>query len=139
MNEYVQSKVGPPGIALAVVGMISIFLNLIFAVLTLLSSMNTIMGLLGGDADSSAWTSFVATTGWQVMLYILSFGSSFFVAFAGMRLRNARSAGVVYLGSILAMIPCCFGYCCCIGLPVGIWAIVTMQDEQVKAAFAEQF
>lgn len=139
MNEYVQSKVGPPGIALAVVGMGSILLNLLFAVLTLVGSMATIMALLSGDADGASWGQFIGTTGWQVMMYILSFAGAFVVTFAGLRLRNARSAGVVYLGAILAMIPCCFGYCCCLGLPVGIWAIVTMQDEQVKAAFAETF
>jgi hypothetical protein len=37
----------------------------------------------------------------------------------------------------MAMLPCCTGLCCCLALPVGIWAIITMQDDQVKAAFAE--
>ena len=56
-------------------------------------------------------------------------------AFAGMKLRSLQSPGIVYAGSILAAIPCCAGGCCCLGLPVGIWAIVVMQDEEVKAAF----
>jgi hypothetical protein len=38
----------------------------------------------------------------------------------------------------MAALPCCIGLpCCCFGLPVGIWAIVSMQDDQVKAAFSE--
>lgn len=139
MNEYVQSKVAPPGIALAVFGLLSVFLNLISALIVLATSMATIMALLGGEADGAAWGQFFATTGWQVIMSLLSFATSFIVTFAGLRLRNARSAGVVYVGALMAMMPCCVGYCCCFGIPIGIWAIVTMQDEQVKAAFSEQF
>ncbi len=138
MNEYVQSKVGLPGLALAILGMAAIVLNLLGGIVTLVTSMGTILALLD-SGDSTSWIAFATNTGWTFVMTLLSFATSFLVAFAGLRLRNARSSGVVYAGAIMAMNPCCFSYCCCIGLPIGIWAIVAMQDEQVKAAFAEQF
>ena len=69
---------------------------------------------------------------------LIGFAVSFIVIFAATRLRSLRSPGLVYAGAIVASLPCCMGVpCCCIGLPVGIWVIMTMQDEQVKSAFTE--
>jgi hypothetical protein len=56
------------------------------------------------------------------------------VLLAGLRLKQTRSRGLVMAGSILAMIPC--NSCCLIGLPIGIWAITTLGNADVKAAFA---
>ena len=139
MNEYVQGKVGLPGIALAVIGLFSIFTHLALGAITLLSAVSVVLQLLSGDVDSASWMSFLTGTGWQLVLFAVYFFASFIVTFAGMRLRNARSAGIVYLGALIAIVPCCAGACWCFGLPVGIWAIVVMQDPQVKAAFAETF
>ena len=36
--------------------------------------------------------------------------------------------------TILAMIPC-ISPCCLLGLPVGIWSLVVLLDENVKASF----
>ena len=52
----------------------------------------------------------------------------------GVKLRAARSKGLAMTGSVLAMIP--LSGCCLIGLPIGIWAVVTMGKPDVKAAFA---
>ncbi len=124
MNEYVQNKVQTPGLVLAVAGGLSILAGL--------------LNLAGG-----AWTVFTlmqydmmtALTGaaQYLVLGLLTIGGGAFTAYAGMQLRDVGSAGIVYAGSIIAMLPCCS--CCCIGLPAGIWAIMTMQDDQVKAAF----
>jgi hypothetical protein len=32
------------------------------------------------------------------------------------------------------MIPC-LSPCCCLGLPIGIWALVVLLDNNVKASF----
>lgn len=137
MNEYVQNKVNAPGLALAVFGGVCILLNLISGAFQLLSAITSIMSLVTSDVGMEAWVAFGMSQGWTIVLALIAFASSFVVLFAGMRLRQARSPGLVYAGSIFAMLPCCVSGCCCLGLPLGIWAIVTMQDEQVKVAFAE--
>jgi hypothetical protein len=37
-------------------------------------------------------------------------------------------------GAIVAMLPC-FLPCCCLGLPVGIWAVMVISKPDVHAAF----
>jgi hypothetical protein len=38
-------------------------------------------------------------------------------------------------GSILSIIPCT-NSCCCIGTPLGIWALVVLLNSDVKLAFS---
>lgn len=54
--------------------------------------------------------------------------------FAGLKMRNLQSYGLCIAGSVLALLPC-GGFCCCLGLAVGIWSLVTLSREDVKAAF----
>lgn len=138
MNEYAQEKVNGPGIALLVVGILGILGNLIGAIVQLISSMAQIIDAVSNGYGMEFWGPFLGGTGWQIIMTIIGFFVSFIVLFAGLRLRSLRSPGLVYAGAIMASLPCCVGVpCCCLGLPIGVWAIVTMQDEQVKAAFAE--
>lgn len=135
MNEYAEEKVNGPGIALLVVGILGILGNLAYSAYTLITAL--ILPLTQGADISmiiSSSISMVATGG----VFLLSVLGSILIAVAGSRLRSLRSPGLVYAGAILACLPMCgSGVCCCLGLPVGIWVIVTMQDEQVKAAFTE--
>ena len=139
MSEYVKNKVGPPGLALAILGLLSIASNLLGAIAVLVGSMAQLASLVQGEGGAAAWGAVMGSSGWQVTMNLISFAVSFVVAFGGLRLRNARSLGLVYLAAIFAMLPCCTGYCCCFGIPIGIWVLVTLQDADVKAAFNDQF
>lgn len=54
----------------------------------------------------------------------------------GIRMRQLRTYGLAMTGSIVAAVPClsCMG-CCGVGEVIGIWAIVVLLNEEVKAAF----
>ncbi|MBA2321138.1 MAG: hypothetical protein H0V89_08280 [Deltaproteobacteria bacterium] len=138
MNEVVASKVGPPGIALALFGLGSIATHLMLGLIVLVGAFPTVLALLGGESESAEVQTFLATTGWQILWLAIGFFTSFLVTFAGLRLRSARSPALVYVGAVSAMLPC-VSCCCVLGLPIGIWVLVVMQDGQVKAAFAERF
>lgn len=135
MNEYVQDKVNGPGLGLLVVGILGILLNLGYG------GYNLVFGLIlpltqGADFATLLGASVAVLI--QALIFLLSVVGSIIIAIAGTRMRAVRSPGLVYLGSILAIVGCCgSGACWCLGLPVGIWAIITMQDDQVKAAFTE--
>jgi len=49
-------------------------------------------------------------------------------------MMNLRARGLVITSSILAMIPC-VSPCCLLGLPIGIWAVVVLSQQDVKQAF----
>ena len=51
-----------------------------------------------------------------------------------LKMKSLQSFGLAMTSSILAMVPCTSG-CCLIGLPMGIWAIVVLNDKDVKSAF----
>ena len=52
----------------------------------------------------------------------------------GIKMRNLESRGLALTAAILSCIPC-LSPCCCISLPFGIWAIVTLNDPVVRTAF----
>ena len=130
MNEYVESKVGLPGAALMVIGGLTVASSLVF-ILFILGSQ-----VLHWTAGGAALKNLVLPIGQSVGLMVMVVMGAV-IAYGGNCLRNGQNAPAVYAASIMAMIPCCSGACCCLGIPIGIWAIVTMQDEQVAAAFAE--
>ncbi len=139
-----EQKVNLPGIALMVYGLLGVLGALSAmasqavqaipaAAMALVeqSSQVELFFLVGSDVFSLLWTMSGAAV-------------SVVIALAGFRLRQLSSPGLVYLGTILAMVPLCSGFtpfipvpCCCLGLFVGMWVLVTLQDEDVKAALAE--
>ena len=54
---------------------------------------------------------------------------------AAVRMMSLKGKGLIYLGSILSMIPCTSG-CCILGIPFGIWAIIVLGRPEVRAGFA---
>jgi hypothetical protein len=47
---------------------------------------------------------------------------------------NVKAYNLAMTGAVLAVIPLC-SPCVCLGIPFGIWALVVLNDPQVKAAF----
>jgi hypothetical protein len=56
------------------------------------------------------------------------------VFFGGLQMKNLKSRGFVFFSCIWAMLPC--NLCCVLGIPFGIWAMVVINDENVRRAFA---
>ena len=59
---------------------------------------------------------------------------SILILIGGIKMRRLESQGWATAAAVMAMIPC-ISPCCLLGLPFGIWALVTMGDPQVKSAF----
>lgn len=130
MDDVVSEKVNTPGLALIVMGLLSLLTNV--GMLAWLG-FTTVTVLMAGDVD---WTLFITSQGWQLVMTLLGVFTSFVIMLGGVRLRQQRGAGLVYFASIISMLPCCVGVpCCCIGLPIGGWVLSVMQDDQVKTAF----
>ena len=56
------------------------------------------------------------------------------IIFGAWRMSTLRNRPLAMAGSIIAMIPC-FSPCFFIGLPIGIWSLVVLCDENVKRSF----
>jgi hypothetical protein len=57
------------------------------------------------------------------------------IIYGALQMRQLKNWGLALAAAILAMLPCA-GCCCLLGLPVGIWAIVTLTKPEVKSAFS---
>lgn len=55
--------------------------------------------------------------------------------FAGYQMRQLRNWTLSVGGAVAALLPC--SICCLLGLPIGIWAIVVLIDEDVKRSFVD--
>lgn len=74
--------------------------------------------------------------GGGVVWSVICLGLAGFVVFAGLQMRSLKNWGVCLAGAILVMIPCSTSCCCCLGIPVGIWALITLTKPEVKSAFS---
>jgi hypothetical protein len=59
-----------------------------------------------------------------------------FVIYGGIKMKSLEQHGVVMAAAILSVIPCCLlGPCCCISIPLGIWALIVSNKPEVKSYF----
>jgi hypothetical protein len=124
-SATVAARCTAPGIALMVVGALVLMGVLGYVGL----SVAVIIANPPPDLPAEAKTFMVA---WMVglTLYISLFAG--LVIAGGNALRKQSSYGLAMTGSIIAVIPC-LSTCLC--LPFGIWALVVLNDPDVKAAF----
>ncbi|HYO58780.1 hypothetical protein [Archangium sp.] len=68
---------------------------------------------------------------WKALPLLVLSAAVFFGAF---QMLNLRNYGLAMAAAIIACIPC-YGSCCCLGMPFGIWAIILLVRPEVKTAF----
>ena len=57
-----------------------------------------------------------------------------FLVYASLEMKKLNQYGLAVGASVVAMVPC-VSPCCIIGLPVGIWSLVTLTKPHIKDAF----
>ena len=68
-------------------------------------------------------------------VYIIAGLVAILTIFGGIKFMSLGGKGIVIAGSILSMIPITSG-CCCIGLPVGIWVLIAINNQVVRDGYA---
>ena len=70
----------------------------------------------------------------NVFIVLLNFLTAGLIFYGANEMKNLRNYNLAMAASVVAMLPC--GYCCCVGLAVGIWSLVVLMKPEVKAAFS---
>src|SRR5687768_8267135 len=125
-----RQQVQTPGLLLTIVGIVG-------AVLQVLSLVLNMVGVGVGAIGASEMPEFVGQMMSGVIGIVFSaiaIAVGLFIAYAGMQMRQLRNYTLSMIGAIVAMIPC-LSPCCCLGLPVGIWALVVLFKPGVRDAF----
>ncbi len=72
--------------------------------------------------------------GLGVALDVFGIAIAVFVLIGALRMQKLSNHGLAVAAAIVAMVPC-FSPCCLIGLPIGIWALVVLNQPEVSSQF----
>jgi hypothetical protein len=127
-RQYARDRLQSPAIGLIVTSVIGIglqLLNLMFAAV----GPQRFPGMNNPNMRFAPVPSPVG-----VGLNLLAILLAVLVIYGAIKMKNLESYTLAMTASILALIPCT-SPCCCLGLPIGIWALVVLVDTNVKSAF----
>jgi hypothetical protein len=65
---------------------------------------------------------------------LVNLGLSVFLAWAAFEMFRLRSYPLALIACIVALVPC-ISPCCILGIPIGIWGLVVINDREVRTAF----
>lgn len=147
-REELKRKVKPPGIGLLVVGILSLaaigygvfdyFVNFDKQMAAEKAKIDNNPSVPAGQKQASKdimdQVANVMKVGVPVM-WVVEGILTLLILFGSTKLMSASSLGWGRTAAILAVIPC--HGCWLVGIGVGIWALVTLSDSRVKAAFTE--
>jgi hypothetical protein len=80
---------------------------------------------------------FIATIITCGVMSLATLISAILVLYGAIKMLHLRSYGWAIGGSILAMVPCNICLCTFFGLPIGIWALVTLKNPEIRHAFQQ--
>jgi len=130
-KPFNSTKVVAPGIALIVVGVLGLLLSIFsvgIAVLGTPPAPDPTKTPFENSFQRGRYgpTAAVIQSGFIILNSVIIAG--------GIAMVRVKTWGLALTSTIIAMVN--FGNCCCIiGLPVGIWSIVILFQEDVKRAF----
>lgn len=133
------SRVKAPAIALLVVGILDLLTALFALVQALMGGGAASIDTSGMTAEQADLVEKFAAAGGPVGIAIGLFWAitSAVVILGAVKMMKLQSWGLALTGSIVAMIPCIVHPCCIlIGIPIGIWSIVVLMNQEVKSAFS---
>jgi hypothetical protein len=126
-NSGAASRLMGPSIALMVVAIVSLVVFAVACPINFISILNK-PEFPGNEAQRLG--NFIGA-GVCIPLFMIS---NLIVAIGGFLMYNRGSYGMAMTAAILAIVPC-FSPCYLLGIPFGIWALVVLNDPDVKEAF----
>ncbi|HEX4644056.1 MAG TPA: DUF4339 domain-containing protein [Verrucomicrobiae bacterium] len=134
-----RQKVNGPAIGLMITAVLG-FIGAIFKIISPLTGFNSLQNLQNSNANlppqfqqlQQMVTQMNGTMG--VVTGILGLAMCVLIFYGALQMQKLTNHGLCMTASIVAMIPC-LSPCCCIGLPIGIWALVVLSQADVKSSF----
>jgi len=121
-------RVSGPAMALIVMGAIGALFAVGGALFNLLAA-----GLGIGEQDGELLP-FAVGAGLQVVGALVGLAKSGVMIYGGLQMKNLQSHSLAMTAAILAVIPC-ISSCCCLEIPFGIWALMVLNEPEVRNAF----
>lgn len=148
--EVSQPGPAPTGQAMDAVKLPAIFLIIVGAIGILVALLGLVTSAVGGGGDEAQMQQMLqnpdlppalkqALAASQsgalgILSNIVMLVLSGIMVFGATKMMKLQSFSLAMAAAIIAIIPC-WGSCCCIGIPFGIWALVVLNKPEVKASF----
>lgn len=133
-----RKAVQAPAILMMVISGLGLLFTLMSMVGSSLIDPAQVQELLSSQPDMPEWVREMAEKNAQSGSSILSnlpmlvLSALGFVG--GLRMLSLQNYGLAVAGAVALLIPC-VGSCCCLGMPVGGWALYVLTRPHVKGAF----
>lgn len=134
MGGFAREKVQTPALILMIVGGLYILMSLCGLggnILGMAGVMDTSQQVYG-DPQMQQFANASSGIG-GIIGALIGMCLGGLMVYGGMQMKNLQNYGLAMAGAIAGLIPCTV--CCILGLPAGIYALVVLNDDQVKAAF----
>lgn len=133
-REEALRRVKVPAILMIILGAISM-LQSMASPFTTKAQLAAAMNQPGMDANTRQMLQGVAgmSTGVWVIFALVFVAYNGIVILGAVRMLKLRSFGLSMTAGILTLLPCTA--CCCLGLPLGIWVLMTLNRPDVKPYF----
>ncbi len=129
--NYALNKVSGPATGLLVFAGIGIA----FQVLSFVVNIAGVgAGAAGGAANDQEGMQLMAQGIGGIIGNVIGTGIGVLIIVGALKMKKLESYGLAKAAAIISMVPC-LSPCCIIGLPIGIWALTTLNDPGVKQGF----
>ncbi len=126
-----RSMVSGPAIALIVVAAIGMLFQLGSILMHVLGAGLGVLGVAGGNNDAFG-SLFSGVFGLVFNGFAFVLGGV--VIYGALKMKELQNYPLAMASAIIALVPCT-SPCCVLGLPIGIWALVVLLNQEVKGAF----
>ena len=120
-KENIRQRVMWPAVGLMATGILTTLMGLMFLPALLFP------GLMGDQVPVNP-----VEVVFSIFFMLLSLTLGIVTVYGSDRMTHLESYPWSMAAAITAMVPC---YCCLLGLPMGIWALIVLNDKEVKQAF----
>jgi hypothetical protein len=127
-----QQQVSGPAVGLIVTGVLGI-LGAVAGLLMHLAGVGPSPADFNGPPELQRLMTWMSGTAGAVA-NLVSLAVSGVILYGGLKLQKLENYALCVVAIVLAMLPC-VSPCCCIGLPVGIWAFVILNRPEVRSQF----
>lgn len=133
-----QDKVKGPAVALVVVASLGALLSIMGLAFT--GAMTSFYESMGMPEEQLEQMRAMQSANFVITLVatVFAVAADAFVIWAGLRMMKLQGWVPAVVASFLVMIPCFSSVCCVVGIPIGIWSLVVLFNQDVKRAFEGQ-
>ena len=128
-----EGKIKPAAITLLVFTCIGMLLQIVSLFMNVLGTGVNLANNNGHNNNSDAAAQLMSGVG-GIVMNVVGLLAGGFCIYALLKMMKLQGRGLAYTAIIFSMLPC-LGSCWCVNLWIGIWALIAMSDENVKASF----